>query len=375
MRDYYEILAVSRSASEAEIKKAYRRLAREHHPDINSQNEEAEANFREATEAYEVLGDAQKRQAYDTYGHTGSRGAAGGAGQGFGGFGGAAGFEDIFDVLFEGFGGSRQRQRSAAEPGANLRIDLIMSFDEAAFGVEKKVEVLRPVVCEKCEGSGSAEGAKPSVCKICGGQGVVNQTQSTIFGSFSRAAACTNCGGTGQVITSPCKTCKGEGRLGKREKISVKVPPGVANGQRLQLSGYGGAGRRGGPTGDLFVDINVKSHELFERAGNDVIFTHSISFSHAALGGELKVPTLEGHENITIPQGTQSGTKFRLKGQGIPYLDRRGRGDQIVEAKVETPRNLSDEQKRLFLDLAEVGGESRNGDAGIFKKIKEAFGK
>ncbi len=375
MRDYYEILGVSRQATEADIKKAYRRLAREHHPDINSHDEEAESNFREVAEAYEVLGDAQKRQMYDTYGHTGRAGAAGGPGQGFGGFGGAAGFEDIFDVLFEGFGGSRQRRRSPGEPGANLRTTVSMTFSEAAFGVEKKVEVLRPVVCEDCKGSGSTEGKKPSVCKICGGQGAVNQTQSTIFGSFSRAAACSNCEGTGQVITSPCKACKGEGRMGKKEKISVKVPPGVETGLRLQLSGYGGAGRRGGPTGDLFVDINVEPHKVFQRAGNDIILTQPISFSHAALGGELTVPTLEGEEEIVIPQGTQAGTKFRLKGKGIPYLDRRGRGDQIVETKVETPKSLSDDQKQLFLELAEMGGESHNGDAGIFKKIKEAFGK
>lgn len=375
MTDYYEILGITRDAGEAEIKKAYRKMARQYHPDINGHSKEAEAKFKEVAEAYEVLSDPQKRQMYDTYGHTGRGG--GGQGQGFGGFGGfgqGAGFEDIFDVLFEGFGG-RSRQRPTAEAGADLLTKVNITFAESAFGVEKEVETLRPVPCEDCGGSGASEGSKPKACSVCGGHGVVNQTQSTIFGSFARTAPCSNCEGTGKVITSPCKSCSGEGRKSKREMVKLKVPAGIIDGMRLQLSGFGGAGRRGGPSGDLYVDISVTADKLFKRVENDVVVTLPISYSHAALGGELTVPTLDGEEKVSIPVGTQTGTAFRIKGKGFRYLDRRGRGDQIVETVVETPVNISEEQKRLLFELAEVSGETGDDNVGIFKKIKEALGR
>jgi molecular chaperone DnaJ len=372
LKDYYELLGLSRSATEAEIKKAYRRLARKYHPDVNNHDQEAEAKFKEVAEAYEVLSDPAKRQSYDQFGHAGRRGA--GAGPDFGGFGGGVGFEDIFEVFFDGFGGA-QRRRSSAEPGADLRVDLKISFLEAAFGVEKEVEVVRPVGCDTCGGSGSADAAGPAVCQICGGQGAVSQAQTTFFGTFARTVPCSNCDGTGGVITSPCRDCHGEGRRAEKTKVQIKVPAGVDDGIRLKLNGYGAAGKRGGGVGDLYVDIKVKPDKVFTRSGNDVVVKVGISFSQAALGVELPVATLEQTEEIVnVPPGTQSGTVFRLKGKGIPYLTRRGKGDQIIEMVVETPTVLDDEQRRVFEELARINGEDRQ-QTGLFDKIKEALGK
>lgn len=372
MKDYYEILGLGKTATEAEIKKAYRRLARKYHPDVNHHDQESEDRFKEVAKAYEVLSDQSKRQMYDRYGHAGRPGAAGGPD--FGGFGGGFGFEDIFDVFFDGFGG-RSGKRSATERGADLRTDMSLSFKEAAFGVDREIEIVRPFTCEACGGVGAAKGSSPSVCLVCAGQGVVTQAQATIFGNFARTSACSNCQGTGQVVTNPCKTCHGEGLTAKKEKVSVKVPAGVPDNTRLKVTGYGAAGRRGGAVGDLYVDIAVKPDKMFKRSGNDVVVSVPISFSSAALGAEITVPTLDGEEKLTVPSGTQSGTVFNLRGKGIPYLNRRGRGDQLIEAIVKTPTALDEEQRRLFERLAELGGEDGQGHAGLIGKIKEAFGK
>lgn len=371
MRDYYEVLGVAKSATEAEIKKAYRKLARKYHPDVNSHDEEAENKFKEATQAYEVLCDPQKRETYDRFGHTGRNAGAGGAG----GFGQGFGFEDIFDVFFDGFGGGRQKHRSAAQAGDDLAANLTVTFKEAAFGVDRDIEILKPSVCGDCAGSGLAKGASPQACGVCDGQGVVTQAQQTIFGSFARTGYCANCEGTGQIITKPCKTCHGEGRLSERSNVTIKVPGGVVDGMRLKLGGHGTAGRRGGPAGDLYVDIIVKPDKVFSRNGNDVVISAPISFSHAALGGEVRVPTLDGEEEINVPAGTQSGSLFRLKGKGIPFLNRRGRGDQITEITVRTPSHLGEEERELFAKLSELEEEHGPESAGIFGKIKEVFGK
>ena len=369
-RDYYEVLEVSRSATDAEIKKAYRRLAREHHPDVNKHDEEAEAKFKEIGEAYEALKDPQKRRTYDQFGHAGGPGGPGGFGQGSGqGFG----FEDIFEVFFDGFGG-RQGRRSAAESGPDLAVSMTVTFEEAAFGVERELSIVRPVVCDDCHGFGTERGTEPAACPICGGQGIVSQTQATILGSFSRTVPCVNCGGTGRVITHPCKTCRGEGRHSSNEEVRVKVPAGIPDGVQLKMAGYGGAGRRGGPAGALFVDIHVKPHKIFKRVGNDVLVEAPVSFSQAALGVELSVATLDGDGALTIPAGTQAGTEFRLRGKGIPYLNQRGRGDQVVKVNMKTPKRLNDEQRRLLTELAEYD-ENDAEHVGIIGRIKEAFGK
>ncbi len=373
MKDYYQVLNLPREATEAEIKKAYRRLARQYHPDVNNHDAEAEAKFKEVAEAYEVLSDPKKREMYDRFGHTGRFTGAGGPGAG--GFGPGFGFEDIFDVIFEGFGGARQSAHPTAQAGADLGAGLVINFREAAFGVEKNIEIVKPASCGTCGGSGLAEGASADNCSVCGGSGVITHSQSTIFGSFSRTSHCANCDGTGKVITNPCRSCHGEGRISAKADVKVKVPAGVEDGMRLRISGQGAAGRRGGPPGDLYVDIGVKADKVFTRRGNDVILTVPLSFSHAALGGELPIPTLDGEEKLTVPPGTQSGALFRLKGKGIPFINRRGRGDQIIEAVVKTPKHLTDEQRQLLIRLGELDGDGARDGAGIIGKIKEAFGK
>lgn len=363
------MLGVAKGASEAEIKKAYRRLAREYHPDVNKHDEQAEAKFKEVAEAYETLTNPQKRATYDRFGHT----SGGGAGPG-GGFGQGFGFEDIFEVFFDGFGGNAGRRGPTVERGEDMGTAIEITFKEAAFGVEKEIDAVRPVVCDECLGFGTAKGTEPTTCPTCAGRGSVTQTQSTILGSFSRTGPCPQCGGTGRLITDPCGACRGEGRQTKKETVSVKVPPGVPDDVRLKLAGYGAAGRRGGPAGDLYVDIHVQPHPVFERAGNDIVFEMPISFSQAALGVELSVPTLEGEDKLTVPAGTQTGAEIRLKGHGIPYFNRRGRGDEIIFIKVKTPERLNEEQRRLFEALAEHETDDEV-HHGLFERIKEAFGK
>lgn len=349
-RDYYEVLDVERNATDDEIKKAFRKLARQYHPDVNPGNNEAEEKFKEVNEAYEILCDAEKRQRYDQFGHAGNDPNGFG---GFGGFGGGAdmgGFGDIFDMFFGG-GGSRPR---GPEKGADLRLDLELEFAEAVFGVEKDVEVARTEECPTCDGSGAKPGTSPAQCGQCHGAGQVKTTQQTAFGHFQTVKPCNACGGTGQIITSPCPDCRGKGRARKMRTLNFKIPAGVDNGSRIRLNGEGEPGHRGGPKGDLYVYLQVKPHEVFEREGVDLYMEMPISFVQAALGAEIEVPTLEGKASLKIPEGTQSHTVFRLKGQGVPRLRGSGRGDQHVRVEIMTPQKLSEEQKQLLQDFAKT---------------------
>jgi len=367
-RDYYEVLGVERNASEAEIKKAFRKLARKYHPDVNPGDKEAEAKFKEVSEANEVLSDPQKKAQYDQFGHA-AFGPGGGEG-GFGGFSDFGGFGDIFDMFF---GGGGQRRRGPVK-GSDLRYNLEITFEEAAFGLEKDINVPRTETCGKCKGSGAAPGTSPKTCPRCNGTGQIQYTQSTPFGRFVQSRVCDECHGDGRVVESPCPECGGSGQVRKTRTIHIRVPAGVDTGSRLRVAGEGEPGERGGPHGDLYIYIRVKPHKIFNREGNDVITEINISFPQAALGDELEVPTLEGKVQLKIPEGTQSGTFFRLKGKGIPDVQGYGRGDQHVQVTVVTPTRLTEEQKQMLREFAETYGEKPAGvEKGFFEKVKDAF--
>lgn len=371
-RDYYEVLGVSRDASADEIKKAYRKLARQFHPDANKEDKEtAEARFKEIAEAYAVLNDPDKRAAYDQFGHA----AADGQGfNGFGGFGGAdfGGLGDIFEMFFGGMGG---RQRGGPQKGGDLRVNMEISFKEAAFGVERDIQVPRTETCDTCGGSGAAPGSSSKTCGTCHGTGQVQYAQTTPFGRIVQSRTCESCRGAGKVIEKPCPTCRGGGQVRKSKTIHVKIPAGVDDGSRLRLSGEGEAGLRGGPPGDLYVYIVVRPHKSFIRDGNDVIYDMNISFAQGALGDVVEVPTLDGTASLKIPEGTQTGTIFRIRGKGIPYLNGSGRGDQHVRVKIVTPTRLTDKQKELLQEFAKISdGESpQGGSKNIFEKVKDAL--
>jgi molecular chaperone DnaJ len=373
-RDYYEVLGVSRNATSDEIKKAYRKLARKYHPDANPDDKDAEAKFKEISEAYVVLSDPEKRAGYDRFGHAGADGQGFGGFEGFGDFGGLG---DIFEMFFGG--GGRTRRRTGPERGQDIRTDMEISLKEAAFGLEREVKVPRVETCGTCGGSGAAAGSKPKTCLACAGTGQVQFTQSTPFGRIVQSRTCDRCRGTGQVIEKPCPTCRGAGSVRKTRSIKVKVPPGVDNGSRLRLAGEGEAGTRGGPPGDLYVYIHVKQHKLFRREGDDLICEIPLSFVQAALGDEIDVPTLEGKEKLKIPEGTQPGTVFRIRGKGVPHLSGFGRGDQHVRIKVMIPGKLSEKQKELLREFARldngesVQGKGQAGDKSFFEKMKDAF--
>ncbi|MDQ3819720.1 MAG: molecular chaperone DnaJ [Acidobacteriota bacterium] len=372
-RDYYEVLGVGRSATEQEIKSAYRRLAVKYHPDKNPGDAEAEEKFKEAAEAYSVLSDAEQRRRYDRFGHAGVSSGAGTGGWGAPGFGG---IEDILGDLF-GFGdvfgaGARSGaggRRSAAQRGADLRYDLEITLEDAAAGMTAQLRIPRLETCDKCKGSGAAEGTQPETCQTCGGAGQVRYQQ----GFFSVARTCGNCRGTGRVIKSPCDACKGAGRTEREKTMEVKIPAGVETGSRLRIAGEGEAGTQGGATGDLYVVIHVQEHERFERQGSNLYASVPINFSQAALGAEITVQTLGGQQQVKIPAGTQTGTVFRLKGQGMPVLGGRGRGDLFVAVTVVTPTTLTREQRRILEQLAEV--ETRDlEDKGLIDKVRNIFG-
>ncbi len=372
--DFYELLGVNKTASEAELKTAYRKLAMQYHPDRNPDNPAAEAKFKECSEAYGVLSDPEKRAAYDRFGHAAFQGAAGGGGgspfQG-GGFGGQD-VGDIFgDIFGEMFNMGGNRKGSRVQRGRDLRYDMILEFTEAVFGVEKEITIKRAEICEDCNGSGAAKGTQPKTCPTCKGAGQMRFQQ----GFFSVARTCSQCNGTGTIVTDPCKTCNGNTLVEREHKLLVKVPAGVEQDTRIRYQGEGEAGRFGGPAGDLYVILSVKKHKFFERDGDDLHCVMPISFPQAALGTELQIETLEGPETIKVPEGTQSGREFKLRGKGVPHLNERGKGDLVVEIRVATPSKLTRQQRDLMKQLEEtmvVDNEPHS--RGLFGKMKDMFG-
>ena len=364
--DYYEVLGVTRTATDQELKAAYRKLAMQHHPDRNPGDAEAEERFKACSEAYQVLSDPQKRAAYDRYGHAGVSGAGGD-----GPFGGAQDIGDIFGDLFgEMFNMGGNRRTSRVQKGRDVRHDLTIEFEEAVFGKETRVTVQRMEPCKDCRATGTATGRGPATCPHCAGRGQVRYQQ----GFFSIARTCTACAGTGTVINDPCLQCRGEGRVERQHEIVVNIPAGVEDGTRIRYQGEGDAGRFGGPAGDLYILLRVKSHKFFERDGNDLHCVIPISFPQAALGAEITVPTLDGESKLKVPEGTQSGQEFRIKGKGVPYLNEYGRGDLIAQIVVRTPSKLTKAQKELLRELGEtVTVENTPTSRGLFEKVKEMF--
>ncbi|ACL70029.1 molecular chaperone DnaJ [Halothermothrix orenii] len=369
-KDYYEILGVSRDADQKEIKKAYRRLARKYHPDINKDDPDAEEKFKEISEAYEILSDPDKRARYDQYGHAGINeedfNFEDFAQRGFGGF------DDIFDMFF---GGGMGRRRRGPRPGADLQYRMKIPFEDAAFGTTKKITIPRTETCDTCNGTGAKPGTSPKTCPQCNGSGQVRYTQRTPFGQFAQTRTCDRCGGRGTIIDDPCPTCQGSGKVRKQRKITVKIPPGVDTGTRLRMPNEGEAGDKGAPNGDLYIIIEVEPHDIFERKDDDIYCEVPISFVQAALGDKIEVPTLEGKVKFTIPEGTQPDTVFRLKNKGIPHLNGRGRGDEFIKVRVVIPEKMNDEQKELLRKFAEISGDEINPEQKSFiKKVKDAFG-
>lgn len=366
-RDYYETLGVPKGASADEIKKTYRRLARQHHPDVNQGDNHSEELFKEINEAYEVLSDPQKRSLYDQYGHQGVNGRSAGPGFGFDDFGG---FGDIFDVFFGG--GARSRSgRQTGEAGADLRYDLELSLEEAATGVKKDIRISRLVRCETCDGSGAQPGSSPETCQHCRGTGQVSHSQRTILGSFSTVTTCSVCRGEGRIIRNPCRDCDGHGRMRTTSERKIEIPAGIESGSRIRLRGEGDAGARGGAAGDLYVVTYIKPHKTFDRHGNDILCEIPISFVQAVLGDTIEVPTLEGGHQLHIPEGTQTGKIFKIRGKGIPDINTGARGDQHVIVRIMTPEKLTDEQKKLLLEFAKSSGIELNPEEGkgFFDKL------
>ncbi|MDQ3687490.1 MAG: molecular chaperone DnaJ [Acidobacteriota bacterium] len=370
-RDYYEILSVSRSATDGEIKSAYRRLAVRHHPDKNPGDAEAEEKFKEAAEAYTVLSDAEQRARYDRFGHAGVSGSGGGnwGASGFGGIedilGDLFGFGDVFGGGGRG-GGSR---RSTAQRGSDLRYDFEMTLEDAAAGKSAQLRIPRLETCGNCKGSGAAKGTQPETCSTCAGAGQVRYQQ----GFFSVARTCGTCRGTGRIIKTPCEECRGAGRIEREKSLEVKIPAGVETGSRLRIGSEGESGAGGGPAGDLYVVIHVKEHEQFERQGSNLYSSVPVTFAQAALGAEITVETLGSQQQLKVPIGTQTGTVFRLKGNGMPVLGGRGRGDLFVSVTVVTPTTLTREQRRLLEQLAEIEDRDLQ-DAGLMDKVRNIFG-
>lgn len=374
-RDYYEVLGVSRDASEEEIKKAYRKLAMQYHPDRNAGNKEAEEKFKEAAEAYEILKDESKRQRYDAYGHAGVKG-------GYDGFGGVD--IDLADALrtfmSEGFGFGdffnlgRTRGTNGSTRGSDLQIRIKLTLEEIATGVNKKIKLRRMVVCDTCHGSGAESGSKPTKCPTCNGTGQIRQVSRSIFGQFVNVTTCGHCGGNGKVIQSPCTTCNGDGRVQGEKNISVDIPAGVTSGNYITVRGEGNVGPRGGPPGDALVFIEEKEHEFFERHGDDILYALPISITQAVLGDEVEIPTLNGTAKLEISPGVQSGKILRMRNRGIPHLNGYGSGDQLVRIVVWIPTKISSEERRLFEQLSKhTDLHPPKGDRNFFKKMKDAL--
>lgn len=358
-RDYYEVLGVDKNASDDELKKAYRKLARQYHPDVNPDDKVAEEKFKEVNEAYENLSDGDKRAQYDRFGHDGPNmgGGFGGGGQDFGNV------NDIFDMFFGGGFGGGQTQRGPRK-GQDLRYDLTVDFEEAVFGAEKVITIPRYDSCTACGGSGAKKGTSPTTCSRCNGTGQVSSIQKTPFGQFQSMKTCPECGGTGQVIKDPCPECGGQGKKRVSRKLEIKVPAGVDSGSRLRMSNEGEAGELGGPNGDLYIYINVRNHPIFVRDEDDIYMEQEVNFAQAALGADILVATLEGQVTLTIPPGVQNGAKFRMRGKGVKNVKGYGKGDQYVTIKVVTPKSLTTEQKNLFKELQATFGKIATNEEG-----------
>lgn len=384
-RDYYEVLGIQKGASEDEIKKAYKKMARKYHPDLNRDDPKtAEEKFKEVNEAYDVLKDPQKKAQYDQFGHAAFDGTGGGGfGGGFGGFGGfggggfggaTEGFGDIFDMFFGGSGGGGRSRQAGPERGSDLRYDLELTFEEAAFGKEVEIEVPRTDECSSCHGTGAAAGTSPETCPECSGTGQQQVVHNTPLGRMVSSRTCSRCAGTGKIIKNKCRDCHGSGHVKSRHKVKAKIPAGVDQGSRVRMSGYGDSGKRGGGPGDLYIYVFIKPHKVFTRQGTDVMVEVPVNFVQAALGDTVQVPTLDGAVDLKIPAGIQSGKVLRMKGKGIPFLRSSGRGDQHVRIKVLTPQNLSGEQKNLLKKFAELSGDKVNPEQKSFKeKLKSLF--
>lgn len=372
-RDYYEVLGIQKSASAEEIKKAFRAKARQLHPDVNKEPD-AEAQFKEVSEAYEVLIDVDKRSAYDRFGHAA---VSGSGGAGFDPFAAGFGFSDIFETFMSAAGaGAGTTARRRAQRGAHLAYRLTVEFEEAVFGSEKEIEVPRLATCERCNGSGAEPGSEPQTCPTCQGRGEVRRVQQSIFGQFVSVVPCDKCYGEGKVVSVVCTECKGEGRVRETRRLAVKIPAGIEDGSQIRLVGEGEAGPRGTPPGDLYIEVNVKPHKLFKRDGNDLILDLNLNIAQAALGAELQVPTVDGGTaELKVPPGTQNEKVFRIKSLGVPYLRGTGRGDMLVSVNVQVPTNLNEEQKRLLRELARTLGEAtpEPQDKGFLGKIKDAL--
>ncbi len=375
-RDYYEVLGVSKTASDDEIKKAYRSLAKKYHPDMNPGDKEAETKFKEANEAYAVLSDSEKRSKYDQFGHAAFDPSAGGSG--FGGFGGFGGmdfdFGDIFSSFFGGGGGSSRSSRNMPIEGDDVLAKITVSFDEAVFGCKKEISFARVEECPECNASGAARGTKAETCETCRGTGRVTVQQQTMLGYMQTQRACGSCGGKGKIIKTPCKNCNGKGFIKVKKKLEVAIPAGIDSMQKIVLRGQGSAGRNGGSNGDLLIEVRVEPHKFFERDRNNIYCEIPISFAEAALGAEIDIPVLGGKtEKYTIPEGTQTGTSFTLKGKGIPDINSKRKGDLIITVTVETPKNLTLEQKKLISEFSKSLKESNTGKKDSF--FKKLFGK
>ena len=382
-RDYYEVLGIQKGASEDEIKKAYRKMAKQYHPDLNPGNAEAEQKFKEVNEAYEVLSDADKKARYDQFGHAGvdpNYGAGAGAGAGgYGGYGSGFGgmdidLGDIFSQFFGGAGG-RRNDPNAPRQGADATASVVIDFVESARGCKKQVEVRVIDHCPDCGGSGAAKGTQPKTCPRCNGRGQVTQQQRTPFGVMQTQSPCPQCRGTGRIIETPCRTCNGSGQVRKTHTVGINIPAGIDDGQVLNIRGQGSAGKNGGPAGDLRVQVSVRPHPIFERDGFDILCDLPVTFAQLALGGEISIPTLDGKQSYTVKEGTQPGETVRLRGKGFPYLNGRGMGDEIVRLTVEVPKNLSAEQKRLLREFDGTAEDKNYQKSRSFRdKMKKIFG-
>ncbi len=376
-RDYYEVLGVPRGASDDEIKKAYRKLAKKYHPDVNQGNPDAEAKFKEVNEAYEVLGDSGKRAKYDQFGHAAFEQGGAGAG-GFGGFGGGFGdidLNDLFGSFFGGGFGGRGRNKNAPRKGADVSESVVLTFEEAAFGTKKQIKIYRVEDCDACGGKGTKDASGKKQCPACGGTGEVRNVTNTIMGQMVNVTTCRNCGGTGTIITNPCSKCRGRGKVKRPRTVEVKIPAGIDNGETIALRGLGDHGVNGGPKGDLLVTVSIKRHAIFERRGTDVYCTVPITFVQAALGGTILVPTLDGKVEHQIPEGTQTGTSFKLRGKGIPNIRTGVRGDEILKVEVEVPQHMTSEQKQALKKFGELTNDANyKSQKGFFEKMKDSLG-